>query len=90
MFFLAIINIIIKNHSYLVISTFVAALSSSHYPGEMAIRIHSYPAGRLFLALTQASPVGEQTGHLWYDSRIAAPISAALPGLPLSQRGQDF
>jgi len=62
---------------------FAAALSSSHYPGETTIRIDSYPAGGLFLALTHASPVGEQAGHLWYDSGIAAPISAALPGLPL-------
>jgi len=69
---------------------FAAALSSSHYPGEMTIRIDSYLAGGLFLALTQASSIGEQAGHLWYDSRIAAPISAALPGLPLCQVGQDF
>ena len=69
---------------------FAAALSSSHYPGETAIRIDSYLAGGLFLALTQASPVGEQAGHLWYDSGITAPISAALLGLPLCQRGQDF
>ena len=71
-------------------ATFAAALSSSHYPGETAIRIDSYPAGWLFQALTPASPVGEQVGHLWYDSRIAAPISAALPGLPLCQEDQDF
>ena len=51
---------------------------------------NSYPAGGLFLALTQASPVGEQAGHLWYDSGIVAPISAALPGLPLCQDDQDF
>jgi len=69
---------------------FAAALSSSHYPGETAIWIDSYLAGALFLALTHASPVGEQAGHLWYDSGIMAPISAALPGLPLCQRGQDF
>jgi len=75
---------------YLVDATFAAALSSSHYPGETTIRIDSDPAGGLFLALTQASPVGEQAGHLWYDSGIAAPISAALPGLPLCQGGQDF
>ena len=71
-------------------ATFAAALSSSHYSGETAIRIDSYPAGGLFLALTQASPVGEQAVHLWYDSGIAAPFSAALPGLPLCQGGQDF
>jgi len=88
MFFLAII--IITNHSILVNATFAAALSSSNYPGETAIRIDSYPAGGLFIALTQASPVGEQAGHLWYDSGIVAPISAALPGLPLCQGGQDF
>jgi len=90
MFFFAIINIIIQNHCYLVIATFAAALSSSHYLREMVIRIDSYPAGGLFLELTQASPVGEQTGHLWYDSGFVAPISAALPGLPLCQGGQDF
>jgi len=71
-------------------ATFAAALSSSYYTGETAIRIDSYPARGLFLALTQASPVGEQAGHLWYDSGIAAPISAALLGLPLYQGGQDF
>jgi len=71
-------------------ATFAAALSSSHYPGETAIRIDSYPAGGLFLALTHASPVREQAGHLWYDSGIAAPISATLPGLPLCQEDQDF
>ena len=59
---------------------FAAALSSSHYPGETAIQIDSYPAGGLLLALTHASPIGEQVGHLWYDSRIVAPISTALPG----------
>jgi len=69
---------------------FAAALSSSHYPGEMAIRIDSYPTGGLFLALTHASPVGEQAGHLWYDSGIVAPISSALLGLPLCQEDQDF
>jgi len=90
MIFLAIINIIIKNHCYLVIAMFAAALSSSHYPGETAIRIDFYLAGGLFLALTQASPVGEQAGHLWYDSGIVAPISAALRGRPLCQGGQDF
>jgi hypothetical protein len=85
-----IIIIIIEPLSYLVNATFAAALSSSHYPGETAIRIDSYPAGGVFLALTQASPVGEPTGHLWYDSGIAVPISAALPGLPLCQGGQEF
>jgi len=88
MLFLAVI--IITNHCSLVNATFAAALSSSHYPGETAIRIDSYTAGGLFLALTQASPVGEQAGHLWYDSGIAALISAALLGLPLCQGGQDF
>jgi len=71
-------------------ATFAAALSSSHYLGETAIQNDSYPAGGLFLALTQASPVGEQAGQLWYDSGIAAPISAALLGLALCQGGQDF
>ena len=82
--------IIITNHYHLMNATFAAALSSSHYSGETAIRIDSYPCGGLFLALTQASPVGEPAGHLWYNSGIAAPISAALPGLPLCQGGQDF
>ena len=81
MLFLAIF--IITNQCSLVNATFVAALSSSHYLRETTIRIDSYPAGGLFLALTQASSVGEPAGHLWYDSGIAAPISAALPGLPL-------
>jgi len=88
MLFLAIT--IITNHCSLVDATFAVALSSSHYPGETAIRIVSYPAGGLFLALTQTAPVGEQAGHLWYDSGIAAPISAALLGLPLCQGGQEF
>jgi len=88
MLFLAII--IITNHCSLVNATFAAALSSSHYLGETAIRIDSYPAGALFLALTQASPIGEPAGHLWYDLGFMAPISAALPGLPLRQGGQDF
>jgi len=78
------------NQSSLVNATFAAALSSSHYPGEMAIRIDSFPAGGLFIALTQASPIGEPAGHLWYDSGIAAPISAALARLPLCQGGQEF
>ena len=65
------------------IATFAAALSSSHCPGETAIRIDSYPARGLFLALTQASLVGEQAGHNWYDSGIVTPISTALLGLPL-------
>jgi len=43
MLFLAII--IITNHCSLVNATFVAALSSSYYPGETAIRIDFYPAG---------------------------------------------
>ena len=70
MLFLAII--IITNHCTLVNATFAAALSSSHYPGETAIRIDSYPTVGVFLALTKASPVGEPTGHLWYNSGIAA------------------
>jgi len=69
---------------------FAAALSSSHYPRETAIQIDSYPIEGFFLALTHASPIGEQAGHLWYDSGIAAPISAAPPGLPLCQEDQDF
>jgi len=88
MLFLAII--IITNHCSLVDATFAAALLSSHYPRKTAIRIDSYPVRGLLLALTQASPIGEPAGHLWYDLGIAAPISAALPGLPLCQGGQEF
>jgi len=87
MVFLAII--IITNHCSIVDATFAASLSSSHYPRETAIRIDSYAVGGL-LALTQASPVGEPAGHLWYDSGIAAPISAALSRQPLCQGGQEF
>ena len=58
MLFLAII--INTNHCSLVDATFAAALSSSHYPGETVIRIDSYQAGGLFLALTQASPSERQ------------------------------
>ena len=71
-------------------ATLAAALSSSHYPGETANRIESYPPGGLFLALTHASPIGEEAGHLWYNSGIVAPISTTLPGLPLCQEDQDF
>jgi len=85
-----IIIIIVEPLGCLLNATFATALSSSHYPGETVIRIDSYPVGGLLLALTQASPIGEQAGHLWYDLGIAAPISAALPGLPLCQGGQDF
>ena len=49
--------IIITDHCSLMNATFAAALSSSHYPGETAIRIDSYRAAGLFLALTQASPI---------------------------------
>ena len=35
-------------------STLPLLESSSHYPGETAIRIDSYPAGGVFVALTQA------------------------------------
>jgi len=38
--------------------------SSSHYPGETAIRIDSYPAGGVFLALTQAYLARAAKGHL--------------------------
>jgi len=62
---------------------FAAALPSFHYPGETVIRIDSYPAGGLFLALTHASPIREQVGHLQYDSEIMVLIRTALPRLPL-------
>jgi len=43
------------NHQvYLVSSTLPLPKSSSHYPGETVIRIDSYPAGGVFLILTQA------------------------------------
>jgi len=67
-----------------------ATFAAAHYSGEMTIRIDSYLAGGLFLALTHASPIGEQAGHHWYDSGITAPITAALLGLPLCQEDQDF
>ena len=42
--------------------------SSSHYPGETAIRIDSYPAGEIFLTHTQAYLAKVALGHLWYKS----------------------
>ena len=42
--------------------------SSSHYPGEMAIWIDSYPARELFLTHTQAYHAKVALGHLWYNS----------------------
>ena len=41
---------------------------SSHYPGETAIRIDSYPAGELLLTHTHTSPIGVALGHLWDNS----------------------
>ena len=57
----------------LIESTLSLLKSSSHYPGETAIRIDSYPAGGVFLNTNPASPSGSQTSHLWYDSRVASP-----------------
>jgi len=74
MLFLAII--IIMNQSSLVNAMFAAALSSSHYRGETAIRIDSYPARGLFLALTQASPSQRVTFGTTQESRLrSAPHS---------------
>ena len=42
-------------------------LSSSHYLGEMAIWIDSYPARELFLTYTHTSPIRVASGHLWYN-----------------------
>ena len=50
--------------------------SSSHYPGETAIRINSYPAGGVFLTQTLLPSSGSQTSHLWYNSRVMGTISA--------------
>ena len=41
--------------------------SSSHYLGETAIRIDSYPAGWVFLALTQANFARAALGHLYHN-----------------------
>jgi len=60
-----------------------ATLPSSHYLEETAIWIDPYPAGGLFLVLSQVSPIGEQIGHLWYNLEITVLISAALLRLSL-------
>ena len=49
-------------------STLPLLKSSSHYPGETAIRIDSYPAGGVFLTQTLLPPSGSQTSHLWHNS----------------------
>ena len=62
-----------------------AAQSSSHYSGETAIRIDSYPAAGVFLTQTQAYRAKVALGRLWYSSGIAAPSSPAPSGSPLCQ-----
>ena len=59
--------------------------SSSHYPGETAIRIDSYPAGAVFLTQTQAYRAKAALGHLWYNSGITVLSSATPLGSPLCQ-----
>jgi len=63
--------------------------SSSHYPGETAIRIDSYPAGGVFPALTQAYLV--RAARITFSTTLdqfAGPSSAAPQGPPICQ-GQD-
>jgi len=55
--------------------------SSSHYPGETAFRIDSYPAGGVFLALTQAYLV--RAARITFSTtpdQFAGPYGAAPPG----------
>ena len=62
-------------------ATFAAALSSSHYPGETAIRIDSYPAGAVFLTLTQAYLA--RAARITFSTtpdQVAGPYGAAPPG----------
>ena len=76
-----IIIIIIEPLSYLVNATFAAALSSSHYPGETAIRIDSYPAGGVFLTLTQAYfMTAARITFSTTPDQFAGPYGAAPPG----------
>ena len=42
-------------------------MSSSHYLGETAIQIDSYPVGELFLPRTHTPPIRVASGHLWYN-----------------------
>jgi len=63
--------------------------SSSHYPGETAIRIDSYPAGGVFLALTQAYLL--RAAQITFSTTLdqfSGPYSAAPPGTANLQ-GQD-
>ena len=41
---------------------------SSHFRGETAIRIDSYPTGELFLTHTHTPPIRVASAHLWYNS----------------------
>ena len=55
--------------------------SSSHYPGETAIRIDSYTAGGVFLPLTQAYLM--RSAWITFSTTLvqfAGPSSAAPPG----------
>ena len=49
-------------------SMFLLLKSSSHYLGETAIRIDSYPARGEFLTQTQVYQPQYALGHLWYNS----------------------
>ena len=70
------------NHQvYLVNSTLPLPKSSSHYPGETAIRIDSYPAGGVFLALTQAYfMTAARITFSTTPDQFAGPYGAAPPG----------
>jgi len=55
--------------------------SSSHYPGETVIQIDSYPAGGVFLALTQAYLA--RAARITFSTtpdQFVGPFSAAPPG----------
>ena len=60
-----IIIIIILPYRYINWIYIAAAQSSSHYTGEMAIRINSYPAGEFIPNTNQDAKVA--LGHLWYN-----------------------
>jgi len=81
-----VINTIIiinpSSYHYLFLVCYIETVpSSSHYPGEMAIRIDYYPAGELFLTLTPVFPRRGSLGYLWTHSSLAVPASAALSGI---------
>jgi len=70
-------------------STLPLLESSSHYPGETAIRIDSYLAGGVFLALTQAYLA--RAARITFSTtpdQVTGPSSAAPPGTA-NLLGQD-